>query len=207
MLRSTTVAFLTIALATLLGSGSANATATVFGSLSYDLRNLSCPPPGGCAAELTPSNPTVEVGITANPGTKVDETDTVDFLLDLTDPNGVAADVTLHVEYRFLITFTDPTRDLGSYIFNDAYIGYPQGCSYPPGGQFSGQDFSCGIQDFNDFSFYFTGDETIAFAASIDAHAASIAEPSSVGMLAPALLVFGWLHRKQTMPTRSTSSG
>jgi hypothetical protein len=102
MLRSVAIAF-AIALGTVLGSGSANATLTVFGSLSYGLLNVECPPPGGCIAELNPSNPKVDVNLTAGPGMNVDVTNGVEFSLDLSNPANVAlAFVDLHVEYSFL---------------------------------------------------------------------------------------------------------
>jgi hypothetical protein len=106
------------------------------------------------------------------------------------------------------MTFTNPIGVFGSYRYNDGFVASGS-CSYPPRGFVGSDPSGCSFLDSNDGSFGVGPDTdmTLYFTGTINAQAGTVPEPSSVGMLASALLVFGWLHRKQTMPTRSTSSG
>jgi hypothetical protein len=114
---------------------------------------------------------------------------------------------TLQVDYMFSMTFTNPHDVFGSYFYDDGFRSFGS-CSYPPPGSVGGGPSGCTFDDLNTVD-YVVGpdtDRTVFVPGFINAQAGTIGEPSSVGMLASALLVFGWLHRKQTMPTRSTSS-
>jgi hypothetical protein len=149
-------------------------------------------------------------GVTAGPGLpNVDVTNNVNFSLTIDNSSDSFVSEILHVNYDFSMTFTNPLDVFGSYRYDDGFAVALGSCSYPPRG-FVGTDPSgCSFNDSNDAS-YGVGpdtDMTFYFTGTINAQAGTIPEPSSVGMLVSALLVFGWLHRKQTMPTRSTSSG
>jgi hypothetical protein len=115
---------------------------------------------------------------------------------------------TLQVDYEFRMEFASPLGVFGSYRYEDGLVAFGS-CSYPPRGFVGSDPSGCSFDD-NNVASYGVGpdtDMTFYFTGMINAQAGTIPEPASVGMLASALLVFGWLHRKQTMPTRSTSSG
>jgi hypothetical protein len=207
MLRSALIAVFATALGTILASGSANATITVLGFMEYFIIDSNCIPPE-CISTLDPSNPEVLVDVTAGPGLpNVDVTDNVNVSLTIDNSSDSNVFEALRIVLEFSMTFTNPLDVFGSYRYNDGLVAF-NSCSYPPRGPEFGPA-GCSFIDSDDADYVVGPDTDMAldFFGTINAQAGTIPEPSSVGMLASALLVFGWLHRKQTMPTRSTSSG
>ncbi len=198
MLRPAIITVFAITLGTILCSGSANATITVFGDMQYSLQNIDCFPPG-CVATLDPNNPNVQVAITAGPGLpNVDVTQSVDFSLNINNSEAVNVEgVYLRVDYEFSMDFTNPLDVFGGYSYRDGFIAFGS-CSYPPRGFVGVGPSGCSFLDFNEaiFSVQADTDMTWDFTGTINAQAGSLPEPPSVGILASALVIFGWLHRR-----------
>ena len=146
--------------------------------------------------------------MTAGPGLpNVDVSNSLNFSLTIDNSANSSSFATVQVDYDFSMTFTNPLGVFGSYTYNDGLKAFGS-CSYPPRGFLGPGPSGCSFGDSNDLGFFVGPDTDMTFdvTGTINAQAGTIPEPSSIGMLASALLVFGWLHRKQTMPTRSTSS-
>jgi hypothetical protein len=207
MLRSALIAVFVTALGTIVGSGSATATITVFGDMSYIIAQ-GCSSPD-CVATLDPSRPEVQINVTAGSGLpNVNVFNSVDFTLTIDNHGDHFAFADLRVLYDFSMTFTNPLGVFGSYRYVDGFFTFGS-CSYPPRGSAGPGPSGCTFEDSNDLGVFVGPDTDMTFGVTgtINAQAGTIPEPSSVGMLVSALLVFGWLqHRRTTPPTTGALS-
>jgi hypothetical protein len=207
MRRSGLIAVLVAGFCSILGSGSANATATTDASIIFGIDNVDCSAPEGCIAQLDPSRPRLDAVAVATSGMDVTVTDSIDFSLHLSNPTDATTDeqVNLRIDYIIPgISVTDGLTDSGEYDYQlTAPFGDYLECSYPgstgpgpTGPPRAGPGTYCGVLDFNERSFIVAPGmgQTFELTATLDARADSVPEPSSVVILAAALLILQGLR-------------
>ena len=208
MLRSGIIAVLLAGLGSILSSGSANATATTDASIIFGMDDVYCSAPEGCVAQLNPSMPRLDVAAVATPGMDVTVTDSINFSLHLSNPADATTDelVNLRIDYIILgISVTDGLTDSGEYDYQliSPNMGDLLECSYPgsngpgpTGPPRAGPGTYCGVLDFNERGFTAAPgtDQTFDLTATLVGRADSVPEPSSVEILAAALLILQGLR-------------
>ena len=208
MLRSGIIAVLLAGLGSSLSSGSANATATTDASIIFGIDNVYCSAPEGCVAQLNPSMPRLDVVAVATPGMDVTVTDSIDFSLHLSNPADATTDeqVNLRIDYIIPgISVTDGLTDSGEYDYQLttpntettlSVLIRAQADQAQPGRQGRAPaPIAVYLTSTNVVSSAAPGmDQTFDLTATLDARADSVPEPSSVEILAAALLILQGLR-------------
>ncbi|MGA8551524.1 MAG: hypothetical protein WB678_14940 [Stellaceae bacterium] len=222
MLRMAAIALFAAALATIFGPASADATATVSGSLSFRVGSVSCYPSVLCSAQLDPTNAVVEATALANPGMTVDDTESETFSLNLDNSADTTNQEFVDIEefYLFYITVTNGLFETGEYDFNTrdslGNFGPPGRCSYPYAASGTVESYGgpprpgsggyCFLGDYTNTVFVVAPgtDETDVITARVHVHASSVPEPPAIGIFSSELLIFGYVYCRNLRERRDS---